>query len=368
VNIVGQQSPPPPKAQSPTWETSNWRKCRVQPQTGCDGNHLALQCARLQQLGLGERREVLEKSGLCMYCLKNAPELECYGRGGPSKPRCARPECGGRHAIGAHKLLGEADACVNLATGNGCESDEDEEWWVNTVRVEEEEENLEELEDPEPEENRERADRYCISTCTRKDDSGLEDELEYFWDAPIPSDLDEREGDRWWSPGPQEPSSEEGKEEVRYLTSILGTEAKENDEKEGVPSPQRGIATSPNSRDHRIAVERSAVGEEGSPELPHDAEPSATKDPKRRRLRKKETIDESRRWEIVRHDAWLRELLTDSSGSESTDEYSRFAESGRWIAKMTGNRNSERRKQEGNVRMETRMQGTTTSRGECSGP
>jgi hypothetical protein len=29
-------------------------------------------------------------------------------------------------------------------------SDEDEEWWVNTVRVEEEGENLEELEDSEP--------------------------------------------------------------------------------------------------------------------------------------------------------------------------------------------------------------------------
>jgi hypothetical protein len=44
----------------------------------------------------------------------------------------------------------------------------------------------------------------------RKDDSGLEDELEYFWDAPIPSD--EHEEDRWWSPGPQEPSSEDEEE------------------------------------------------------------------------------------------------------------------------------------------------------------
>ncbi len=30
------------------------------------------------------------------------------------------------------------------------------------------------------------ADSYCISACMRKDDSGLEDEVEYFWDAPIP--------------------------------------------------------------------------------------------------------------------------------------------------------------------------------------
>jgi hypothetical protein len=201
VNVVSQQSPP--TAHSPTWETSNWRKCRVQPQTGCDGNHVALQCTRLQELGLDERRGVLEKSGLCMYCLKHAAELECYGQGGPSKPRCARPECGGRHAIGAHKLLGEADACVNLTTGDSCESDEKEEWWVNTVRVEEEGKDLEEVEDPEPGEDGERADKYYISPCTRKDDSGLEDELEYFWDAPIPSDPDEREEERWWSPGPK---------------------------------------------------------------------------------------------------------------------------------------------------------------------
>ncbi len=56
----------------------------------------------------------------------------------------------------------------------------------------------------------------------RKDDSGLEDELEYFWEAPSPSDPYEREEDRWWSPGPPEPNSEEDEEEVRYLTKVLG--------------------------------------------------------------------------------------------------------------------------------------------------
>ncbi len=108
---------------------------------------MALQCTKLQELGLDERRKVPERSGLCMYYLKHAAELECYGQGGPAKPRCTQPECGGKHAIGAHKLLGEGDACVNLATGDNYESEEEEEWWVNTVRVEEEEENLEEMED-----------------------------------------------------------------------------------------------------------------------------------------------------------------------------------------------------------------------------
>jgi hypothetical protein len=44
-------------------------------------------------------------------------------------------------------------------------------------------------------------------------------------------------------------------------------------------------------------------------------------------------------------------MLTDSSGSESEEKYARFAESGRWIAEMTG----------------IPQQATTTSRGECSG-
>jgi hypothetical protein len=79
----------------------------------------------------------------------------------------------------------------------------------------------------------------------RKDDSGLEDELEYFWEAPIPSDSDEREEDRWWSPGLQNSSSEENEEEVQYLTNLLGLGPKENEiEDEEPPSPLMGSAPS----------------------------------------------------------------------------------------------------------------------------
>ncbi len=42
------------------------------------------------------------------------------------------------------------------------------------------------------------------------------------------------------------------------------------------------------------------------------------------------------KWETARRDAWLRELLTDSSEGESEDRYMRFEESSRWIAEMTG--------------------------------
>jgi hypothetical protein len=123
VNVVNQQ--PPHRARSPTGEASNWgwRKCRAQPQIGCDGNHVVLQCARLRKLDLSERRRVLKESGLCMYCLRHAAELECYGPGGPSKPRCQQPECVGEQSTGAHALLGEADARVNLVAGGDCDSE-----------------------------------------------------------------------------------------------------------------------------------------------------------------------------------------------------------------------------------------------------
>jgi hypothetical protein len=72
---------------------------------------------------------------------------------------------------------------------------------------------------------------------------------------------------------------------------------------------------------------------------------------KRRKLRKRITRDRDYEWELARQDAWLRGMLTDSSGSESEEKYARFAESGRWIAEMTG----------------ILQQAKTTSRGECAG-
>jgi uncharacterized protein YifE (UPF0438 family) len=270
--------------------------------------------------------------------------------------------------VGAHKLLGKGDACVNLATGDNYELDEEEEWWVNTVRVEEEEEGLEEMEDSESGESREREVRYHTSVCMKKDDSGLEDELEYFWDAPISSDSDEREEDRWWSPGPQEPSSEEDEEEVRYLTNLLGLAAKKDDVKNRAPPPLDEDALNPSKSDCQTTLGGPAEGERGSVEAPEDTEPPPTKRLRRKRLRKRVTVDEDQKWEAARQDAGLRELLTDSSGSESEDKCSRFAESDRWIAEMTGNRDKECREQEKSVKVGTSAQVTMTSRGECSGP
>jgi hypothetical protein len=228
VNVVGQQSPP--RLHSPSWDVSSGRRCRARFLVGCDGDHVLLQCAKLPELSLDERKEVLKQSELCLYCLKHAAEMECYGRGGFSKPKCMQSGCNGEHAVGAHKMLGENGTSVNLVTEGGYESEEDEGWWVSTVRVEEEkeeeEENMEEIDDSEPKGNGEREIWYFTSTHVRKDDSGLEDELEYFWEAPSPSDPYEQEEDRWWSTGPPESSSEEDEEEVQYLTDILGLGSK----------------------------------------------------------------------------------------------------------------------------------------------
>ncbi len=99
---------------SPQWDLSFRRKCRAQNLIGCDGNHVMLQCDKLLSLGLAERKDVLERSGLCTFCLKHSAELECYGKGGLSKPRCTRSGCDGEHTPNVHMLMGEDNAGVNL--------------------------------------------------------------------------------------------------------------------------------------------------------------------------------------------------------------------------------------------------------------
>jgi hypothetical protein len=76
-----------------------------------------IQCDKLLSLGLAERKDVLEKSGLCTFCLKHSAEFECYGRGGLSKPRCTRSGCDGEHTPNVHMLMGEEDAKVNFVAG-----------------------------------------------------------------------------------------------------------------------------------------------------------------------------------------------------------------------------------------------------------
>jgi hypothetical protein len=127
-----------------------------------------LQCKKLIALTLNERREVLEKSGLCTFCLKHAADLECYGRGGMSKPRCTQSGCDGEHTPSVHRLMAEEHANVNLITEGDSEyenedeeedeyedREEDEGWWVGTIGAVEVpsqgEEILSETDESEPE-------------------------------------------------------------------------------------------------------------------------------------------------------------------------------------------------------------------------
>jgi hypothetical protein len=200
VNVIEQKASPRPP--SPSWDVSFGRKCRARNLIGCDGDYVLLQCNKLLGMKLSERKEVLEKSGLYLFCLKHSAELECYGRGGLSKPRCMQAGCDGEHTPSVHELMGEESVGVNLVAEDEYESEEDEEWWVGTVRMEEvreeEEETLEEIDKSEPE----REAWFITSIFSRKDDSGLEGELEYPWDAHALPSSGELEEDRWWSPEP----------------------------------------------------------------------------------------------------------------------------------------------------------------------
>jgi hypothetical protein len=152
VNVVEREEASRPT--SPQWDLSFRRKCRARNLIGCDGNHLMLQCEKLLSLGLADRKDVLERSGLCTFCLKHSAELECYGKGGLSKPRCTRIGCDGEHTPNVHTLLGEDNAGVNLIAGDEDREETEDEyevkdehkvegeyeweyedggWWVGTV-------------------------------------------------------------------------------------------------------------------------------------------------------------------------------------------------------------------------------------------
>jgi hypothetical protein len=93
VNVIEQKASP--RSYSPSWDVSFGRKCRARNLIGCDGDHVLLQCDKLLSMKLRERKEILEKSGLCLFCLKHAAELECYGRGGSLSPDARKSDAMG---------------------------------------------------------------------------------------------------------------------------------------------------------------------------------------------------------------------------------------------------------------------------------
>ncbi len=172
----------------------------------------------------------------------------------------------------------------------------------------EEEEVLEGIDESEPEEDT----QFITNIFTRRTISKSEDEFEHPLDVHNPEGLEE---DRWWSPEPPQPSSEEDEEEVQYLVQVLGLEP----------------------REIRPVFERTATGpKEGvtAPGTPQRKRPLHPRGTKRRRLRRKMERTRDQEWEQARQDAWLREMLSDTSGSEDAERCGRFAESGRWAAEL----------------------------------
>jgi hypothetical protein len=288
VNVVKQGDPP--RSPSPVWDLSIGRKCRARNLIGCNGDHVMLQCEKLMSLVLAERREVLEKSGLCMFCLKHAAELECYGRGGLSKPRCTQPGCDGEHTPGVHKLMGKDSVGVNLIAEDGSkdedearEEDEDEGWWVGTVGVMEMTDWTEET-------------SRSVSSLGRahdadhgeaEDDGQVEYESEPLLGEYSASEVAE---DEWWDLEPDYPGLEGGQSEApRFRPSDA-------------------------------------------------ARPSRPAGNGQRRLKKRPRAAASQNWEEARRSAWLRQMLSDTSSDEDEDEdrYGKFAESGRWISELYG--------------------------------
>jgi hypothetical protein len=290
---------------SPQWDLSFRRKCRARNLIGCDGDHVMLQCDKLLSLGLAERKDVLERSGLCTFCLKHSAEFECYGKGGLSKPRCTRSGCDGEHTPNVHMLMGEDNAKVNLIAGDEGEGEHETvyeagdehgveceyEWeyedgglWVGTVGA------VEMLEWGE--------EAPCTAGASasvldgRPDGVRDDDQAEQGSEFQVNEDPEEEPAENgWWDLELECPSLED--EEVGASQA----------------EPPHHFPYEASRPDHLIAAGQ-------------------------QRTRKKPRATADRQWEEARQNAWLRQMPSDSPSSEDEERHGRFAESGRWMPEL----------------------------------
>jgi hypothetical protein len=152
------------------------------------------------------------------------------------------------------------------------DDEEDEEGlYVNVARIGQEEDDWQEPDDSwldlDGGENEDKGRFYCISAYMRKDDSGLEEELEYFPGIVPNEDEEEVAEDRWWSPEPSRMQSEEEDEKAdRYINSILTGECDVKEEQ----------APASASRGHEVNTE--APVQEGCSMEEGQAQVSASRD------------------------------------------------------------------------------------------
>jgi hypothetical protein len=318
------------RSPSPQWSFSFRKKCRARNLIGCDGNHVILRCEKLHGMKLAERREVVEKSGLCTFCLRHGAELECYAKGGLSKPKCARIGCDGEHVTGLHALLGEADAAVNLVAGGDGEAAYDHEgeheyqyeWdcdgpWVGTVEAVEMPGK-----DSGPADGPEGRDAALCTDPTRERDEEDQWGYESLWVGTIGAMEVPREMDRLASATTtQGPAQEDDQVRARGET----TEDEQWDLETDWSSEETNVPRKPG----RESPRRPCGGQARTPRPARPGQPV---------LRKKSEATVDQQWEEARRNAWLRQLLSDGSSEESDDEewYGRFAESGRWMSELYG--------------------------------
>jgi hypothetical protein len=320
----------PPRSPSPQWSFSFRKKCRARNLIGCDGSHVILKCEKLHGMKLAERREVVEKSGLCTFCLRHGAELECYAKGGLSKPRCARLGCDGEHATWLHALLGEADAVVNLVSGGDGEAVDDHEgeydhqygWeeegsWVNTLGA------AEAAGEPDEVAYSDQDMAPCPSLI--EEEGGVEEwEYEGLWVGTIGAVEVPREASRI-----DDVTASQGLSQEDDQGKAEGETTEEESEQWSLEAGQSSGATSMlRNPEHRPI--RRLGGDQARRPIPKASNQSGPG------TRSGTTVDQQ--WEEARRNAWLRQLLSDDSSDESDEEerYGRFAESGRWMSELYG--------------------------------
>jgi hypothetical protein len=245
-----------------------------------------IQCDQLLGLGLAERRDVLEKSGLCMFCLKHSAEFECYGRGGLSKPRCTHSGCDGEHTPNVHRLMGEDDVKVSLVAGN-----EDEEGFEDEYECEHKYEWEYE------------GSGLWVGTV------GAVEVLEQGEETPVTTDAPAAGYDES-RPGKWETSEPNGGKSDFQVEGDLVEEAADDgwwDLRMGSPVPEdAGIST--------VQAE--------APQCPHSeaSRPDPPTTAKEQWARKKQGSAIDQQWEEARQRARLRQVLSSGFSSEDEDE------------------------------------------------
>jgi hypothetical protein len=149
----------------------------------------------------------------------------------------------------------------------------------------------------------------------------------------------ERDSDQYDDPAEmeEEMNQYEGEYEGLWVGTVGATKVLEEADKSAGTTVGREPAQDggPAKTEEEIIRSEPRVAETGQPRL--RARPKAISD---------------RQWEEARHNAWLRQLLSDDSSDKDEDEerYGRFAESGRWMTELH----------------EIPQHSTTTSGRECS--